>query len=584
MALLSFSPIIRKFNDPKLLVRSFCSSQILQGSAFRGKWIKSKLPENPNVISSVVEFQASKNLTIPEFLRLNLEKYENHPALECGITGRIYTHGEVYKKGESFATALIHHGLKRGDSVCILLPNIPEYAIVALGIWDAGFIASPINPAYTPAEVARQVENCGGKSIITLSELLPIVEKVKELAPTLKSVIVIGDPKGHHNFFDMLNTEPDRDKLLKGSDIDTETQTALLPYSSGTTGPPKGVELTHSTFSTNLLQALTPGYRQTFYNEGTDGERFIAVLPFFHMYGLQFVLASALHHGAHCVCLPKFDPATFTQTIRRHKPTLLHLVTPLMQFLLHNPDVTKKDLETVKGSVAGGAPTGKTLISRYLEKFDHGMIYQEAYGMTEISSGSHMTPPEVSVTKAGSGGTLLPGTTAKIVDIATGKVVGPNETGEICVRGPQIMKGYYKNEKATKETRDDDGFLKTGDIGYHDDEGFLYIVDRLKELIKVKGLQVAPAELEDILRQHPEIADVAVVGIPHEKLGEAPRAYVVPKTKSLTEKSVSDFMESKVSSHKKLVGGVELVSAIPKAPSGKILRRVLKDEYTSRQK
>ncbi|XP_021962744.1 probable 4-coumarate--CoA ligase 3 [Folsomia candida] len=544
----------------------------------KNKWIRPS-DTNPCVISSVLDIEPTSSVTIPEFLRSNLHKWENAPAFECAVTGRTYTHGQVHRKSQSFAAALKQHGLGRREAVCILLPNIPEYPIVALGIWDAGLVVSPINPAYTVAEIGKQVADCGGKVMVTIAQLLPAVEKVLEGSPTLKSVVVVGEAGGHHSFFDMLNTDVSSATFLRGSDINTLRETAVLPYSSGTTGTPKGVELTHSTYTTNLMQITHPGYRLTqFFDGGSPQERLFALPPFFHIYGLQVILGSTLHQGGHTLCFPSFEPASFIKGIKQHRPTVLHLVTPLISFLCQSPEITPDDLKHTRGTVAGAAPIGKTLIERFITKFDQYMFFQEGFGMTELGV-SHLIPPEMKNSRAGSCGILVTGTTSKIVDNELGRVVGPHHPGEICVRGPQAMKGYFQNEKATLDTIDSEGFIKTGDIGYYDEEGFLYIVDRLKELIKVKGLQVAPAELENVLRQHPDIADVAVIGVPHERWGEVPRAYVVPKSKRLRESSVNSFLKDKVAEHKRLVGGVEFIDVIPKAASGKILRRVLKSRF-----
>ncbi|OXA62362.1 4-coumarate--CoA ligase 2 [Folsomia candida] len=556
--------------------RSYGTSNVTSATssvAFKkNKWIKPS-DTNPYVISSVLDIEPTFNVTIPEFLRSNLHKWENAPAFECAVTGRMYTHGQVHRKSQSFAAALKQHGLQRKEAVCILLPNIPEYPIVALGIWDAGLVASPINPTYTVAEIAKQVADCGGKVLVTIPQFLPAVEKVMEESPTLKSVVVVGEAGGHHSFFDMLNTDVSSARFLRGSDINTLRETAVLPYSSGTTGTPKGVELTHSTFTTNLMQITYPGYRLSeFFDGGAPQDRMFALLPFFHMYGLQIIMANSLYQGGHTLCFPKFEPASFIKGIKHHRPTVLHLVTPLISFLCQCPEITEEDLKHTRGTIAGAAPIGKTLIERFIAKFDQfwddGAVQRQP-----------LDSPRNEKLSSRSCGILVPGTTSKIVDNELGKVVGPHHTGEICVRGPQVMKGYYQNEKATLDTIDSEGYMKTGDIGYYDEEGFLYIVDRLKELIKVKGLQVAPAELENVLRQHPDIADVAVIGIPHERWGEVPRAYVVPKSKTLTESAVNLFLDDKVAEHKRLVGGVEFIDAIPKAASGKILRRVLKSRF-----
>jgi acyl-CoA synthetase (AMP-forming)/AMP-acid ligase II len=247
-----------------------------------------------------------------------------------------------------------------------------------------------------------------------------------------------------------------------------------------------------------------------------------------------------------------------------------------------SPEFTKKEFESIHSIMGGAAPIGESLITRLLQKAEKYFFFQEGYGMTESSPVTHILPSSTKNKKIGSCGIILPGTECKLVDPSTGEAVGRHQRGEICARGPQIMKGYFKNDKATAETIDSDGWLHTGDIGLYDDDDCFYIVDRMKELIKVKGLQVAPSELEDLLRSHPDVADVAVIGIPDERAGELPRAYVVRKRDSFSEQDVQDFVAQKVSDHKKLNGGVEFISEIPKAASGKILRRELKAAYLSK--
>jgi len=254
--------------------------------------------------------------------------------------------------------------------------------------------------------------------------------------------------------------------------------------------------------------------------------------------------------------------------------------------MTHSPDIVKKDVEHLKAFVVGAAPVGLALITKLLDKFGHHIFFQEGFGMTELSPVSHLIRVSTRNKKFTSVGSVIAETQCKVIDISTGKALGPDQQGEICVKGPQMMKGYYKNEEATKETIDSEGWLHTGDIGYYDDEENFYIVDRLKELIKVKGLQVAPAELEDILRKHPGVADVAVIGVPDIRSGEAPRAYIVRKegSKPVTKTKLHTYMQRKVANYKLLRGGIEFVAAIPKAVSGKILRRELKADYLKKKR
>lgn len=283
----------------------------------------------------------------------------------------------------------------------------------------------------------------------------------------------------------------------------------------------------------------------------------------------------SLYVGAKMVTVPTFEPNLYVGTIKRYKTTILHTVPPIVSFLIHSDMVTPELLKSVHTLVCGAAPLGPALVKEFNEKFGDGMNFQEGYGMTEASPVTHMTPVEAY--KPGSTGVVIPNTMAKIVDLSTGETLGPGVEGELCIHGPQVMKGYYRNEKATQETIDKDGWLHTGDIAKMDENENVYIVDRLKELIKVKGLQVAPAELEDLLRRHPAVVDVAVIGLPDERAGEVPRAYVVLSPESdVTQDEIADYVAKEVAPHKRLLGGVCFTDKIPKSATGKILRRELK--------
>jgi acyl-CoA synthetase (AMP-forming)/AMP-acid ligase II len=522
------------------------------------------------------------DVTMPEFLRSNMGNWGKATAYECAITGRKYTHDQVFSMSRSFAAALLKSGLKRGDVVTIVLQNIPEYAPVLLGIWEAGLIASTANPLYTSEEIARQVKGAGAKCVVTTPNFLKTIRKAKSSGEcaNLNSIVVIGEAHdGCHTFSEMIKTDTTGVEFMKGSQMNTKEDAVLLPYSSGTTGIPKGVMLTHYNLCVNVLQVAAPGLSNLDrYENGNPQEIFLGLLPFFHSYGLMAFIQSGLYFGAQTICLPEFKPQLFLETIRNHKPTALHLVTPLISYIVNTPEFTKEDLAPVNTIKAGAAPIGQSLINKLLKKAEKEFTFQEGYGMTELSPVSHILTPRKVHNKIGSCGTPVPNTVTKIIDLSTGEALGRNEKGELCVKGPQMMKGYFNNEEATRNTIKD-GWLHTGDIAYYDEDGYCYIVDRLKELIKVRGFQVAPSELEDILRKHPNISDVAVIGIPNEESGELPRAYIVPKDKSLKSEDVNEYLKEKVTSYKHLHGGIEFRDIIPKAPSGKILRRELKEEY-----
>ncbi|ROT80532.1 hypothetical protein C7M84_000768 [Penaeus vannamei] len=442
-----------------------------------------------------------------------------------GLTGQSITHGEFQTLSKRLGSALTRLGMKQGDVLGIVSPNCPEFALTFFGVASIGGINTTVNCTYTAVEIAKQLENSGASIVMTHPLLL------------------------------------------------TNIQEACNIY-KGTTGVPKGVMLTHYNLVANLQQITHPSLMSV---RGAVQDIFLGVLPFFHIYGMVPCMGLSLMTGSLTVTLPMFDPKLYVEAIQKYKVTYLHTVPPLVSFLTQSPMVKPELLDNVHTMICGAAPVGPVLINEFRKKFTDRIQFQEGYGLTEASPVTHLTP--INKYLPGSTGPSIPNTYAKIVDLETGKTIGPDEgTGELCIKGPQIMKGYYRNEKATKETIDEEGWLHTGDIAKMDHDENVYIVDRLKELIKVKGLQVAPAELEDLLREHPDINDVAVIGIPDERAGEVPRAYVVLSPNSpKTEEEIAKYVEENVAPHKRLAGGVVFINEIPKLATGKILRRKLKE-------
>jgi len=305
----------------------------------------------------------------------------------------------------------------------------------------------------------------------------------------------------------------------------------------------------------------------------------VCVLPMYHIFAMNVTMSSMLWHGGKTVTVPMFEPIMFLKTLLDHRPTTLHLAPPLVGFLANHPAVTADHLASLQTIVVGAAPAGQALIDLFHKRAPH-VRFREGYGMTEMSPAVTFTRLTM-VSTGGSSGQLLPNTSMKVIDLASGEEKGAGETGELCFQGPQVMPGYFKNEAATAETLID-GWIHTGDIGYYDQAHSVFIVDRKKELIKVKGLQVAPAELENLIRSLEGVMDVAVIGIPDERAGEIPRAYVVKADDRLEEKDVQGFVAQALSKHKHLVGGVEFVKEIPKSAAGKILRKDLRAAYETR--
>ena len=348
---------------------------------------------------------------------------------------------------------------------------------------------------------------------------------------------------------------------------------AVLPYSSGTSGVPKGVMLTHHNIISNIFQMEDRSLLYLY----EDNTTLLGVLPFFHIYGMVVILFSSLHAGSKIVSLPKFEPELFLSAMEKHKTNIVNLVPPLLLFLAKHPLVEKYDLSCIDQIMTGAAPLGGDIVHSAKERLNCRLIRQ-GYGLTETSPVTHILPDTFGFSKAQSVGVPLRSIDVKIMDIETHEALPANKEGELWIRGPNIMKGYLNLPEVTKSCIVDNGWFRTGDIGYFDSDGCFYITDRLKELIKVKGFQVAPAELEALLQSHDKISDAAVIGVPDERFGEAPKAFVVKKDAALQEKDVEEFVGSRVAAHKHLAGGVEFIEAIPKSASGKILRRVLKEK------
>ena len=348
-------------------------------------------------------------------------------------------------------------------------------------------------------------------------------------------------------------------------DIDPAQDLVVLPYSSGTTGFPKGVMLTHRNLVANLIQ--------TSHLQRVAGQdRIIAVLPFFHIYGMTVVLSLGLWRGATLISSPKFELEPFLGLLQAHRVTRAFVVPPLVLALAREPVVDRYDLSSLHAIFCGAAPLDAALQTACARRL--GCEVKQGYGLTEASPVTHATADERGATRPGTVGQLVPSTECRIVDPESGEDRGPYQDGEILIRGPQVMKGYLNNPEATAATIDAGGWLHTGDIGRAEEDGYFTIVDRLKELIKYKGFQVPPAELEAVLRTHPAVGDAAVIPIPDPECGEVPKAFVVLKGQVSCD-ALMAYVAERVAPYKK-IRAVEVIDAIPKSPSGKILRRVLK--------
>ncbi len=481
------------------------------------------------------------------------------PALIDGPTGRSYTYDRLADGIHSTAGGLGLRGFGPGQVLGIMLPNIPEYGVAFHATAVAGGTVTTINPTYTADEVRFQLDDAGARFLVTVPMFLDTARAAAQ-GTGVEEIFVVGEAEGATLFTDLLASPIDQVEVNPFEDV------VVLPYSSGTTGLPKGVMLTHHNLTSNLAQLEA---RADF----GDDEVAIAVLPFFHIYGMEVLLNGALYLGGTLVTMPRFDLEQFLGLIQSHRVTRAYLVPPIILALAKHPMVDGYDLSSLRQVVSGAAPLSADLAAEASARI--GCEVVQGYGLTETSPATHLTP--MGMFKPGSVGITVSNTELRIVDPETGLDMGRGEDGEVWLRGPQVMKGYLNNPSATAAIIDDEGWLHTGDIGHVDDDDHLYIVDRLKELIKYKGFQVAPAELEGLLLTHTAVADSAVIGIPDEEAGELPKAFVVLKPgQEATAEELMEFVAGHVAHYKQL-RAVELVGEIPKSASGKILRRLLRD-------
>ncbi|XP_064622501.1 uncharacterized protein LOC135484756 isoform X2 [Lineus longissimus] len=446
-------------------------------------------------------------------------------------------------------------------------PNLPEYPLAVLGVLSIGGIVTTANPSYTIDELSHQLSDSEAQYIVAVPQNHDKARAAAARCKTVKDIFIIDPTSGKGDFSRLV--DDDGARFPENVNINPMEDVALQPYSSGTTGLAKGVCLTHSNIVNNMEMAYAqPGL----INTGPE-DTSIAVLPFFHIFGMAQVMFSLLRNGAKIVTMPRFDKDMYLSLIQKHKATFNCVVPPIVLFLAKDPMVENYDLSSLRDMLCGAAPLSQDMEESLRRRLGKDCIRQ-GYGLTETSPVTHMCPQRTG--KRGSIGVLLPNSQAKIVDLETGFSLGPNQDGEVCMRGPHIMKGYHRNLKAT-ENCIKDGWFHSGDIGHYDEDGYFYIVDRVKELIKYKGFQVPPAELEGLLLAHPSIADAAVIGIPDKEAGELPKGFVVLKPNChLTEEDIVSYVTGHVANYKRLRGGVTIMDAIPKTASGKILRRVLR--------
>jgi acyl-CoA synthetase (AMP-forming)/AMP-acid ligase II len=503
---------------------------------------------------------AIPDVPITERVLRHASRLADKPALVDGATGRQVTYGELDTAVRSLAGGLVARGRALGEVVGIMAPNVPEYAVVFHGTAMAGGTVTTVNPTYTAAEVHHQLVDAGATMLVTVAAFLDVA-RAAVVDTRVTEIVVLGAdaPDDTVPYASLFGAPLAEHVPVDGGHV------VVLPYSSGTTGLSKGVMLTHRNLVANVEQTLAASALE-------EHDTIDAVLPFFHIYGMQIMMNCALSAGVTVVMLPRFDLAQFLAMHQQYRVTVSFLAPPIVLALAKHPMVNDHDLSSLRWVLSAAAPLSAELGREAAARLGAEVV--QGYGMTELSPVSHVTPPGNA--KPGSVGVAVPNTQTMIVDPSTGTSLGVDEVGEVWVRGPQVMAGYLNNPGATATTIDDAGWLHTGDLGVVDADGHLFIVDRLKELIKYKGFQVPPAELEALLLTHPAVADAAVIGRPDDEAGEVPVGFVVLKPDAdATTDDVLAVVNAQVAHYKQLAE-LTLVPAIPKSAAGKILRRELR--------
>ena len=497
---------------------------------------------------------------LSEFVLDGAARHGSRPAIVDGSSGRALSYAELTDGVRRCAAGLAARGLRRGDVFAIMMPNLPEFAVAYHGALTAGGVVTTLSPLATVQEAAFQLADTRARFLLTVAPFLDVARAAAAEAG-VEQVYVLGPDAAGAEPFGALFGYGDTPPEVR---LDPARDLAALLYSSGTTGLPKGVMLTHGAMVA-ALAALDDLATLT------ERDRAVCPIPFFHIAGQSAGMNKSLRAGATLVTMPRFDIETFLALVQQHRATAVLAAPPIVLALAKHPLVDRYDLSSVEKVVSGSAPLSAQLQAACAERL--GRFVGQAYGLTETGLIIAVAPHDGRPARPGAAGMLVPNTEARIVDPETGADVPPCEVGELWVRGPQLMSGYLGNPEATAAVLDAEGWLHTGDLVRLDADGWLFVVDRLKELIKYKGYQVAPAELEALLGGHPAVADCAVVGRPDEEAGEVPVAYVVRRRDVTVEELVAYVAERVSPPHR--VRAVEFVDDVPRSPAGKILRRIL---------
>jgi long-chain acyl-CoA synthetase len=550
----------------------------------------------PEEIPKTLEYEEKP---VQQYLTEAARMYPDKPALH--FMGKEMSYREVYESALKLANYLKGIGVKKGDRVAIMLPNCPQGVISYYGILYAGAVVVQTNPLYTERELEYQMKDSGAKVIIALDLLYPRVAKIKNetdlehinvtaikdylpfpknlIYPFIQKkqsgIVVNVKHEGNQHLFQRIMAESSPAPEPAETELDFENDLALLQYTGGTTGKPKGVMLTHK----NLIANAT-ACDAWLYKMKKGEESILGILPFFHVYGMTTVLILGVMQGNKIILLPKFDVETTLKTIHKQKPTIFPGAPTMYIGLLNHPDLQKYDLSSIKSCISGSAPLPVEVQEKF-EKITGGKLV-EGYGLTETSPVTHANFLWDRERVRGSIGVPWPDTDATILSMETGKPLPPGEVGEIAIKGPQVMKGYWNRPEETEKAFQD-GWLLTGDLGYMDEDGYFYVVDRKKDMIIAGGYNIYPREVEEVLYEHPAIQEAVVAGIPDPYRGETVKAYIVLKEgKEATEKELDQFARKHLAAYK-VPRMYEFRDELPKTAVGKILRRTLVDEERKKQ-
>lgn len=498
---------------------------------------------------------------LSENLKVSASKFPSHTSIV--FMGQRITYAQLDQLVDHFAACLQASGIKKGDHVALLLGNSPQFIVAYYGILRTGAVVVPVNPLYAADEIAFILSDCQVKAVVALKRLQPLFDRLQEHLYHLGLIIYDDNAEEGGIFADFLGAH---DRKFVTPDM-VENDLAVILYTSGTTGHPKGAMLTHKNLSSNAESCV-----QFFGVNSSD--RFVVTLPMFHVFCMTICLNAPVLSGAQLIVIPKFSPIEAVSIIRKEQATIFAGVPTMYNFLLQLPHITEKDFSSIRVCASGGAPMPVSLLKKFEERFYVTIV--EGYGLSEASPVTAFNPL-TGKRKLGSIGHSIPGVTNKVVN-EDGNEVPRGEIGELIVKGPNVMVGYFGMLEATKAALNK-GWLYTGDMARMDEEGYIYIVDRKKDMIIVGGYNVYPREVEEILYQHPSVREAAVIGVPDTAYGEAVKAFIATNDNQLTSADILLFCREKLIKYK-IPTEIKIVDSLPKNSTGKILRKALKEKST----